>query len=61
VLLFTEKQPTSIAIGWSEPVPGREFHLLKSSACSRRTVTTIGKSDSLAAPNTKTCNGLFFG
>jgi len=22
----TEKQPTSIALGWSEPVPGRELH-----------------------------------
>ena len=29
----------SIATGWSEPVPGRESHPLKSSAFSRRTVT----------------------
>jgi hypothetical protein len=29
----------SIATGWSEPVPGRELHPLKSSAFSRRTVT----------------------
>ena len=28
----TEKQPTSIAIGWSEPVLGRESHPLESSA-----------------------------
>jgi hypothetical protein len=27
----TEKQPTSIAIGWSEPVCGRELHPLKAS------------------------------
>src|SRR5499425_2053227 len=27
----------SIATGWSEPVPGRELHPLKSSAFSRRT------------------------
>jgi hypothetical protein len=26
-----EKQPTSIAIGWSDPVCGRELHPLKSS------------------------------
>ncbi|HEV2400813.1 MAG TPA: hypothetical protein VGS27_28015, partial [Candidatus Sulfotelmatobacter sp.] len=31
----------SIATGWSEPVPGREFHPLKSSTFSRRTVTSI--------------------
>ena len=31
----------SIATGWSEPVPGRELHPLKSSAFSRRTVTTV--------------------
>jgi hypothetical protein len=31
-LLVTEKQPTSIAIGWSEPVPGRELHPRKSGA-----------------------------
>jgi hypothetical protein len=30
----------SIATGLSEPVPGRELHPLKSSAFSRRTVTT---------------------
>ncbi|MGA7551583.1 MAG: hypothetical protein WBW24_22625, partial [Candidatus Sulfotelmatobacter sp.] len=32
MLFITEKQPTSIAIGWSDPVCGREFHPLKSSA-----------------------------
>jgi hypothetical protein len=45
VLFRTEKQPTSIAIGWSAPVPGRELHPLKSSTSSRRTcyrdVTTL--------------------
>ena len=30
-LFVTEKQPTSIAIGWSEPVCGREFYPLKAS------------------------------
>src|SRR5882762_748267 len=42
---FTSKAPTaslpplpaSIATGWSEPVPGRDLHPLKSSAFSRRT------------------------
>ena len=35
----------SIATGWSEPVPGRELHPLKSSAFSRRTLsTTIAKT-----------------
>jgi len=29
VLFVTEKQPTSIAIAWSKPVSGREFHPLK--------------------------------
>jgi hypothetical protein len=29
-----EKQPTSIAIGWSEPVPGREMHPLSPAPCS---------------------------
>jgi hypothetical protein len=31
VLFVTEKQPTSIAIGWNEPVCGRELHPLASS------------------------------
>jgi hypothetical protein len=38
-----EKQPTSIVIGWSEPVSGRELHPLKSSL-SRRTVSPIDMS-----------------
>src|ERR1035438_6243223 len=37
---FVASAAASIATGWSEPVPGREFHPLKSSAFSRRTVTT---------------------
>jgi hypothetical protein len=32
LLFVTEKQPTLIAIGWSEPVCGWEFHSSKSSA-----------------------------
>jgi hypothetical protein len=40
---FVASTAASIATGWSEPVPGRELHPLKSSAFSRRTVspTTI--------------------
>ena len=36
---FVAPTAVSIATGWSEPVPGRELHPLKSSAFSRRTVT----------------------
>jgi hypothetical protein len=36
---FVASAAASIATGWSEPVPGRELHPLKSSAFSRRTVT----------------------
>jgi len=36
---FVASAAASIATGWSEPVPGREFHLLKSSAFSRRTLS----------------------
>jgi hypothetical protein len=38
---FVASAAASIATGWSEPVPGRELHPLKSSAFSRRTVTSI--------------------
>ena len=34
---FVTSAAVSIATGWSEPVPGQEFHPLKSSAFSRRT------------------------
>jgi len=34
---FVASAAVSIATGWSEPVPGRELHPLKSSAFSRRT------------------------
>ena len=34
------RNPTSIAIAWGEPVCGCNLHPLKSSAFSRRTVTT---------------------
>src|SRR5207302_3831654 len=37
------KSPSAkpIATGWSEPVPGRELHPLKSSAFSRRTISPV--------------------
>ena len=38
---FVASAAASIATGWNEPVPGREFHPLKSSAFSRRTVTPV--------------------
>ena len=34
---FVASTTASIATGWSEPVPGRDLHPLKSSAFSRRT------------------------
>ena len=37
---FVASAAASIATGWGKPVPGREFHPLKSSAFSRRTSTT---------------------
>ena len=37
---FVASSAVSIVTGWSEPVPGREFHPLKSSAFSRRTFST---------------------
>ena len=36
---FVASAAASIATEWSEPVPGRELHPLKSSAFSRRTIT----------------------
>jgi hypothetical protein len=40
---FVTSAAVSIATGWNEPVPGRELHPLKSSAFSRRTLSTIDK------------------
>ena len=37
---FVASAAVSIATGWSEPVPGRELHPLKSSAFSRRTFSS---------------------
>src|ERR1035441_2254970 len=37
----------SIATGWSDPVPGRELHPLKSSAFSRRTFATTNRARTL--------------
>jgi hypothetical protein len=34
---FVASITASIATGWSEPVPGRDLHPLKSSTFSRRT------------------------
>jgi hypothetical protein len=51
VLFVTEKQPTSIAIGWNEPVSGRELHRWSSAPFTAqyfannrhsRTLTLIG-------------------
>src|ERR1700757_4939163 len=47
---FVASAAVSIASGWSEPVPGREFHPLKSSAFSRRTITPVAI---IRAPMTK--------
>jgi hypothetical protein len=46
---FVASAAASIATGWSEPVPGRELHPLKSSAFSRRTfsTTTVGVENSV--------------
>ena len=38
---FVASAAASIATGWSETVPGRELHPLKSSAFSRRTLSPI--------------------
>jgi len=40
---FVAYAAASIATGWSEPVPGRDLHPLKSSAFSRRTVTPTAR------------------
>ena len=49
---FVASAAVSIATGWSEPVPGRELHPLKSSAFSRRTfspTTTISADAKISA------------
>ncbi len=38
---FVASAAVSIATGWSEPVPGRDLHPLKSSAFSRRTFSPM--------------------
>jgi hypothetical protein len=48
---FVASAAASIATGWSEPVPGRELHPLKSSAFSRRTLSpTTGLSSQADGP-----------
>jgi len=42
---FVASAAASIATGWSEPVPGRDLHPLKSSAFSRRTVSPTISTD----------------
>jgi hypothetical protein len=37
---FITSTAASVATGWSEPVPGRDFHPLWTSAFSRRTRTS---------------------
>src|SRR5208282_1154653 len=44
---------TSIATGCSEPVPGRELHPLKSSAFSRRTVTSVTQKEQAVCRSSK--------
>jgi hypothetical protein len=41
---FVASAAASIATGWSEPVPGRDMHPLKSSAFSRRTFSPTDNS-----------------
>ena len=48
---FVASAAVSIATGWSEPVPGRELHPLKSSAFSRRTFSPTGPSHTAKAPS----------
>jgi len=43
---FVASAAASIATGWSEPVPGRELHPLKSSAFSRRTFSPTDQDSS---------------
>ena len=53
---FVASAPVSIATGWSEPVPGRELHPLKSSAfhgallrqLTTRTLTSTAPTNSCA-------------
>jgi len=49
---FVASAAVSIATGWNEPVPGREFHPLKSSAFSRRTVAPTDDSFQFASSPT---------
>jgi hypothetical protein len=49
---FVASAAASIATGWSEPDPGREFHPLKSSAFPRRTISPIVLSEVLPSPPT---------
>src|SRR5499427_10638994 len=50
---FVASTAASIATGWSEPVPGRELHPLKSSAFSRRTVATTNDFVAEELPRTE--------
>jgi len=43
MLFLGENQPTSIAIGWSEPVSGRELHPPKSSAFTGHFISNFGR------------------
>ena len=51
VLFVTEKQPTSIATGWSEPVSVRELQPLKASAFSRRDFSSTPSVPPLDLPS----------
>jgi hypothetical protein len=51
---FVASAAASIATGWSEPVPGRELHPLKSKRLSRRTLTsTTPRFPSFEMPTTR--------
>jgi len=55
---FVTSAVVSVATGWSEPVPGRELHPLKSSAFSRRTRKQRGRSRGLE-PERSVCAVVF--
>jgi hypothetical protein len=52
-VLFVTKKPTSIALGWREPVSGRELRPLESSL-SRRTVRQLCARVASETPNAAT-------
>ena len=47
---FVPSTAVSIATGWSEPVPGRELHPLKSSAFHGALITTTNFDSEISGP-----------